>query len=61
MVGERAYNFYGNMNIKDPMNNLYCDIAFNINAKGALKSIISYGASFLPGSKTSQPENLDTS
>jgi hypothetical protein len=49
MVGERAYNFNGNMHIKDPKNNLFCDISFNLNAKGALKSIISYGASFLPG------------
>ena len=51
MVGERAYNFNGVMKIKDPKNNLYCEIAFNTNAKGTIKSIISYGASFLPGSK----------
>ena len=51
MVGERAYNFNGSMKIKDPKNNLFCEVAFNINAKGALKSIISYGASFLPGTK----------
>ena len=61
MVGERAYNFNGTMKIKDQKNNLYCEVAFNINAKGALKSIISYGASFLPGTKQPQPDQLETS
>lgn len=61
MVGERAYNFIGSMKINDPKNNLYCEVAFNINAKGALKSIISYGASFLPGAKQPQPDVIETS
>jgi hypothetical protein len=49
MVGDRAYNFFGNLVVKDPKNKLYADIVFNINAQGAIKSLISYGASFLGG------------
>jgi len=56
MMGERTYNFYGSLHIKDKKNNLFCEIVFNIERKGALKSLLSYGASFLPGKSNSNSE-----
>ncbi len=56
MYGERSYNFYGSMRIKDKKNNLYCEIVFNPNSKGAIKSLVSYGASFLGGNQTKTEE-----
>jgi hypothetical protein len=49
MMGDRTYNFYGSLHVNDKKNNLFCEVVFNIERKGALKSLLSYGASFLPG------------
>lgn len=56
MMGERTYNFYGSLHVKDKKNNLFCEIVFNIDRKGALKSLLSYGASFLPGKSNGTAE-----
>ena len=29
MYGERTFNFYDNLTVKDPKNSLYCEIIFN--------------------------------
>lgn len=56
MYGERSYNFYGSLYVKDPKNQLYCEIVFNPNSKGTIKSLISYGASFLGGGNSAKTE-----
>jgi hypothetical protein len=57
MIGERTYNFNGSLKVLDKKNNLFCEIVFNVEKKGALRSLLSYGASFLPGKSASTAEN----
>ncbi len=45
LYGERAFNIYDTMIIKDKKNGLFCEIVFNPDRKTGLKSIFGLGGS----------------
>ena len=48
MYGERCFNFYDSLKVKDPTNSLYCEIVFNPDRKSGVKGLISsFSASYL--------------
>ena len=48
MYGERAFNLYDTMTIKDKRNNLYCEIVFNPDKKSGLKGLFGMGSKSAP-------------
>jgi hypothetical protein len=47
MYGERTFNFFDSLLVKDTQHSLFCDLVFQPDRKSGLKGLISYGASFL--------------
>lgn len=43
LYGERSFNLYDTMTIKDKRNNLYCEIIFNPDKKSGLKGLFGMG------------------
>ena len=46
LYGTRSFNFYDSLIVKDHKNNLFCEIAFNLERKGTIKSLLSMGSGF---------------
>ena len=59
LYGVRGFNIHDSMIIKDPKNSLYCEIVFNPEKKSGIKSIISYGASFLSSATETEEKRTD--
>lgn len=53
LYGERAFNIYDTMTIKDKKNNLFCEIVFNPDKKSGLKGLFGLGG----GSNTTLNED----
>lgn len=49
LYGERTFNFYDSLTVKDPKNNLYCEIVFNPERKTGIRGLLSMGASLIGG------------
>ena len=45
MYGERAFNIYDILSIKDSRNGIYCEIQFNPERKSGISSLFSMGRS----------------
>jgi len=45
IYGERAFNIYDTLTVKDKRNGLYCEIVFNPDKKSGIKSLFGFGGS----------------
>jgi hypothetical protein len=49
LYGERAFNIYDKMVVKDKKNGLFCEIVFNPDRKSGLKGLLGFGSSYSNG------------